>query len=289
MHILGKILAVFVILAAVCASLFTSKLIAVRNSYTAKVLASKTKATTTAAEIEKLEAKIDRLKAELFRSRDLWGTPWYNVDTKKADDDGVVVVNIGATSLVRQDMVLHGFEIAADGSSIYRGSFSPVEVRNDNARLQPNWRVTKEEVSGWNDGNWRWRNAIPPGHQENFDRQLLTIVKLIETLGDRRRTLDGQKQRLEDAESTVKLREAELVGGELLANSKALEPEFKIGLVAAVEQAEEERNKILQIVDDLRRQVRVIQSEIEQLQSDNNALVRKLPGANAQDTLTQKQ
>lgn len=289
MHILGKILAFLVIVAAVVAGIFTAKAVTVRNSYMSKIQAAKTKTTTTAAEVAKLESKIDRLNAELFRSRDLWGAAWNNVNTN-VNEDGSVVVAIGANNGVRQDLVMHGFELSPDGAtSIYRGSFTPDEVRNDSARLRPNWRASKEEIQTWNpQGVWRWRNALPSGHEENFDRQLLAIVKQVETIGDRRRTLEGQRQRLEDAENALKMREAELLGGELLGDAKNVESEFRIGLVAAAEEVEEQRNKVLEEVDELRRKVRAVQADIEQLQKENSGLVRKLPGANSRDALTQK-
>jgi hypothetical protein len=261
----------------------------VRNSWTAKVVASKNKFATTQPEIEKTEAKIQSLKAELFRSQDLWGIYWNGVQTDIRDqNEGILLVNFGASSGVRQDLALHGFEIAADGSSIYRGSFSPIEVRDTSATMKPNWRATPEDVGTWQPGLWRWRNTIPAGYQENFDRQLLANLKLEETLGDRRLTLAGQKQLFELANEGLKLREAELLGGEILGKAESVEPEFREGLVSAVEQEEEARNQKLQKVDELRRKVRKVQTEILQLQADNAALVKRLPGDRSGSALSQK-
>ncbi len=289
MHILGKILAFLVVIAAIVASIFTSKLVMVRNSWTAKSVTSKNKFSTNLPEIEKLQAKIDSLKSELFRSEELWGIPWNGVETNiKNAAEGTLIVNIGTSNGVRQNLALHGFEIAADGSSIYRGSFSPTEVGDANATLKPNWRATAEDVSKWQGGNWRWRNALPSGYQDNFDRQLLAILKLEETLADRRRTLIGQKELLEQANDGLKMREAELVGGDVLEKSPSVEPEFRDGLVSAIEQSEEERNKTLQKVDELRRKVRNVQAEIERLQTENKELVQRLPEPGPRNAVTQK-
>lgn len=289
MHVLGKILAFGVVIAAAVAGVFTAKLVAVRNSWTVKVAQSKDKYAKTTAEIEKLEARIDNLTGEYSRSQDLWGFAWNNVPTNIANPaDGSVLVNIGANLGIRQDMALHGFEIQADGSSIYRGSFTPTEVRDVNATLRPNWRISADDVKTWQQGNWRWRNALPSGYQENFDRQLLAVLKLEETLADRRLTLNGQKDLLEKANLALKSREAELLGGEALEGTDNAEQEFREGLVAAVEQAEEDRNKTLKEVDSLRRQVRTTQAEIERLQAENADLVQRLPQATPQNSLTQK-
>lgn len=287
MHTLGKVLAFLVVVAALVAGIFTSKLITVRNSWTQKTLASKDKAIKAQAQIDDLEAKIARLKAELFRSQDLWGGFWNGIQTS-TNPDGSLMINIGATSGIRQNLVLYGFETTPEGGTIYRGSFTPVEVRDASTTLKPNWRVTPEEVATWQQGPWRWRNAIPPGHSENIDQQLLTLTKEVETLGDRQRTLAGQKILLDEANQTLKVREAELVGGDLLEKSATSAPEFRDGLVATVEAEEEKRNQELEKVDELRRKIREAQARIEQLQTENDELVQKLPGAIPSNSLTQK-
>lgn len=293
MHVLGKVLAFLVVIAAAVAGIFTSKLVAVRNSWTIKVAQSKDKYAKTTAEIEKQEAIIDRLTGEYSRSQDLWGNApnWNNVPTAIADPaTGTLQVSIGSNSGVRQDLMMHGFEIQADGSSIFRGSFLPVEVRDVNASLRPSWRATADDISQWQPGNWRWRNALPSGYQENFDRQLLAILKLEETLADRKLTLSIEQDLLEKENQFLKLREAELLGGDLLEGTEGADPEFRDGLVAAVEQAEEDRNKSLVEVDDLRHKVRSTQAEIERLQAENTELVKRLPQPTTQTVVptTQK-
>ena len=64
MHTLGKVFAFLVVLAAIAASIFTAKLVQVRNSWTAKSLASKNKFNEAKPKIEALEAQIDSLKNE---------------------------------------------------------------------------------------------------------------------------------------------------------------------------------------------------------------------------------
>jgi len=289
MHVLGKVLASLVVLAAIGALLLTAKLVQVRNSWTAKTTAAKTKFADLQPKVDALEAKIDSLRNEIFRSRELWGTAYLSVETSKDDAaTGSLTTNLGTDRGIRTGMLLHGFEVAADGTSIYRGSFLVGDVQNNGSKLKPNFRVSADDVKTWVPGNWRWRNAVPPGYQETFDRQLLSILKDEETMTARGLDLKGQKELLTKAENGLKQREAELVGGEGLAKTQSVEPEFRDGLVSAVQETEEERNKILLTVDGLRRAVRNIEADIERLQSENAALVGRLPEPASRRAVTQK-
>jgi hypothetical protein len=153
--------------------------------------------------------------------------------------------------------------------------------------MKPNWRATSAEVKTWKPGNWRWRNQLPPGYAENFDKQLTAILKLEETRDDRLRTLEGQKKLRADAGRKLKQREAELIGGEELPKSESIPPEFRDGLVAAMAQVEEERNQTLLNLDKLRRQVRSVQADIERLLQENQNLADRLPKPETSRDVTQ--
>jgi hypothetical protein len=288
MHNLGKVLAFLVVAVAIGALLLTAKLVQVRNSWTVKTAAAKAKFADLQPKVDALEAKIDSLRNEIFRSRELWGTAYFPVETSIDDAGGNLTTNLGTDRQIRTGMLLHGFEVAADGTSVYRGSFLVGDVQNNGSKLKPNFRLSADDVKKWVPGNWRWRNAVPPGYQETFDRQLLSILKDEETMTARGLDLKGQKELLAKAENGLKQREAELVGGEGLAKAQSVEPEFRDGLVSAVQETEEERNKILLTVDELRRAVRNIEADIERLQSENTALVGRLPEPAPRRAVTQK-
>ncbi|WP_373651765.1 hypothetical protein [Schlesneria sp. DSM 10557] len=288
MNTLGKVFAFLVVIAAIAASILTAKLVEVRNSWTAKTLAAKNKFNETQPKIETLEAQIDSLQKDIFRSRDLWGNFWPIVQTNVVSPDGAVQVNVGSAAGVREGLQLHGFELLPDGTSVYRGSFVPAEIQQNGSVLKPNWRATPAEVATWGKaGNWRWRNLVPPGYTENFDKQLTTILKLEETLGDRMLTLKGQEQLLVEANNKLKLREAELLGGEELAGGDQLEPEYREGLVAAMERTEEERNELLLKIDDLRRKVRSVKDDIDRILVENTELTNRLPQPGTKSELSQ--
>lgn len=289
MHKLGIVLAFLVVIASGIAGVLTAKLVQVRNSWTAKVVASKANYQKSAQKIEELEARIDSLKSELFRSRELWGGFWPSVQTTKTNPtDGSLQIMIGTDQGVRDKELLHGFEIAQDGSAIYRGSFSVVGIQNNAANLKPNFRATPDDVEKWQPGNWRWRNLIPSGYLETFDRQLLTILKHEEVLRARTIALNTQKDLLAKANDSLKQREAELVGGDLLGKPANVGPEYREGLVATIEKEEEARNQVLQQIDELRRKVLKTQAEIELLKTENVELVNRLPASESKEDVAQK-
>ncbi|RLS82497.1 MAG: hypothetical protein DWI02_01990 [Planctomycetota bacterium] len=288
MNIWGKVLAFLVVIAAIFASIFSAKLVQVRNSWTRKSITSKNKFDELKPKIETVESQIRALNSELFLAREFWGAFLADVQTAvKNPADGSVEVNIGSDKGLQDHLLMHGFEIAEDGTSTYRGSFLPIKIENDRALMKPNWRATSAEVKTWKPGNWRWRNQLPPGYAENFDKQLTAILKLEETRDDRLRTLEGQKKLRADADRKLKQREAELIGGEELPKSESIAPEFRDGLVAAMAQVEEERNQTLLNLDKLRRQVRSVQGDIERLLQENQDLADRLPKPETSRDVTQ--
>jgi cell division protein FtsB len=285
MHISGKIAAWLVVIVAIVGAVFTSKVVQVRSSWTAKSLASQKKYEDLKPQIEKLEVEIDALKKEIFLAREHWGKAWDVVPTEIAPDgSGTVEIGIGTqtpspdgSGPVQDKMVLHGWQPLENGEMINRGSFLVVAANPNSCTLKPTNRVSAEEVRTWQPGQWRWRNMMPEGYAENFDKQLAIVFKLEETLYDRKKTLDGQIKLLAQANDELKVRESELVGGDGLSKAQFVEPEFREGLVAAVTTTEEARNKTLQSIDELRREVRHVQNAIEKLQKENNDLADRLP------------
>lgn len=289
MHNLGKVLAFLVVVAAIIAALFTAKLIQIRNSYTLKANTAKNKFLDLQPKIEALQAKIDSVRAEIFRSQELWGTAIPNVQSNIANKaEGTVHIGIGTDGGIRPNMLLHGFQMVPEAGVIYRGSFLVADAQKNESLLKPNFRVTPDDVKTWDSGVWRWRNALPSGYQETFDRQMLAILKDEETLRARAMTLEGQKELLKKSMASLKQRETELIGGEGMAKSESVGSEFREGLVAAIEKIEEDRNEILLKVDELRRAVRNVNADIERLHSENTDLVDKLPRATPRDAVTQK-
>lgn len=278
MHVMGKVGVWLVVIAAAVSTVFTAKLIQVRNSWTKKVSGLKSTYQALQPKIAELTEQQVRLEAELFRSTELWGKYWNGVLTQVRPADGVVQLGIGTNNGVAEKKVLYGFEILQDGTTVYRGDFTVVTARDVQSQLQPNWKVRTEDVQTWQpQANWRWRNVLPPGYQPRFDQHLLAISRADQILADRKSKLVVETGLEVQSKDQLNRREAELKGGEQLSKDPVVDIEFRDGLVAAVEEAEEARNKVLLKVDELRRRLRVVQHGIDHQKEENLELTRKLP------------
>ncbi len=278
MHVMGKVGVWLVVIAAAVSTVFTAKLIQVRNSWTKKVTGFKTAYQALQPKIAELNEQQARLESELFRATELWGKYSNNVLTQVRPNDGVVQVAIGTNNGVVEKKVLYGFEILQNGTSVYRGDFTVVTARDVQAQLQPNWKVRPDDVQTWQpQANWRWRNVVPTGYQPRFDQQLLAIWESDRTLAGRKEKLAVETGLDVAAQEQLKRREAELVGGGQLSKDPAVDIEYRDGLVAAVEEAEESRNQVLRKVDELRRRLRVVQHSIDDQKVVNLELTLKLP------------
>jgi len=281
MHIMGKIGVWLLVIAAAASTVLTAKFIQVRNSWTKKDVALQKSYETLQPKIADLTEQLARLQADYFRSKELWGQHLNDVVTSvQRQPEGILAIDRGINHGLREKMTLYGFEILPDGSSVYRGDFTVTTARDVQAQLQPNWRVRPEDVATWQqNGKWRWRNLVPPGIQPNYDQQILAIAKTDDTLTERKKKLATEVALEKAVEEQKNLREAELVGGDQLSKDPAVEVEYREGLVAAIEQTEEERNQVLRKVDDLRRRLRTAQQTVDRLKTENLELARKLPQA----------
>ncbi len=283
MNVWGKVLAVMVVIAGLASMVLTAKLITVRNSWTAKAqafvknYADASKQTREAAEQRQL------VLHELERMNREWGTDFRaagGVPTQLLSPaEGRLEVGLGLGAGLAEKQLIHGFEIKADGTSVYRGPyvvFGPPQA--ERSAVQPLWRIRPGEPGEWQAGRWRWRSSIPAGYSQHFDELMANFTKEDETLADRKASSAIQDKLIADATLALARRQAELVGGDELPKDEIVPPEFRLGLVSTLEAAEEERNSVLLEIDALRRQVRAARDAVVQLQQDNLALTAKLPG-----------
>lgn len=277
MHMMGKVGVWLVVVVAAVSTVLTSKLVQVRNSWTKKSVKLQADYQALQQKIGVSSAELARAEAELFRSRELWGQYLNDVNTTVNPATGVVNIERGLNHGLHEKQTLYGFELKPEGA-IYRGDFTVVTARDVQAQLQPNWKIRPEDVQTWApNGTWRWRNLIPPGYQPNFDTQLAAIERANDSLEDRKKKLTIETGLEKAAAETLKRREDDLQGGESLTKDPAVDPEFRIGLIPAVEEVEESRNLSLRKVDELRRRLRAVQRDVDRMKVDNVELTRKLP------------
>ena len=276
MHTMGKVGIWLVVVAAVAATMLTSKLIQVRNGWTKKASVAREEYRALVPKLAELQEQLDALEGDRFRALELWGNSSPPVPTT-VQAQGALVVDLGTNSGITEKKVVYGFEVLPDNSVVYRGDFTVATARDVQSQLTPNWKVRNQDGATWQISKWRWRNQLPSAYQQNFDKQILLLSQREDDLAVWRRSQDVQTKLVAQSQEQLKLREAELVGGDQLSKNAADAVEHREGLVAAVEQVEESRNQVLTKVDDLRRKLRTVQTDVDRLKALNVELTDKLP------------
>ncbi len=284
MHWSGKVFAWLLVPLMLAAMVLSAKLVKVRNGWAARIIKQKAEYGKLAEDLRAKQLEADRAFGDWHRATQFWG-PFAEAATNVQNPAaGTLTVALGTTHTLRQNQRLYGFEILADGSAVYRGDFVAQVVREGESSLAPIWRVRPGDTVGWQGGKWRWRLHLPASYPTRFDELTQALLLQDELAADRQKTLADQETLIEAAQTQLKFREAELVGGPELPQEEALEQEFREGLVAALEAVEEERNAQLVAIDRLRRSVRNLRSRIEATQAENRELAGKLPQPAAEIT-----
>jgi hypothetical protein len=154
---------------------------------------------------------------------------------------------------------LHVFADNGQGKVVYIGEFllgiGATELGEQTCMLYPTWRVSPQEMASWNFSNGvRLRTQIPPGGRAEIDNLNQTIQRSFEQLTQLNSRTEDQKRLKADADLALEVRRNELLGDSEGADV-AERPEFKLGLVKAIENTEEERNAVQVEVDTVRRSI----------------------------------
>jgi len=154
---------------------------------------------------------------------------------------------------------MHVFADNGQGKVVYTGEFllgiGPNELGDQTCVLYPTWNVSPQEMASWNFNNGvRIRTQIPPGGRAEIDNLNQTIQRSAGQLAQLNTRTEDQKLLKVDADQALQSRRNELLGDAEGADV-AERPEFKVGLVRAIEDAEEERNAVQVAVDSIRRNI----------------------------------
>lgn len=168
--------------------------------------------------------------------------------------------------------VVHVFALNGQGGSSYIGEFvagiGPNELSEQNATLIPIWNVTPQEMATWDfSGGVRMRSQIPAGGRSATGNLHQTIQRTYEQLTQTALRLEEQKRLSDAADAALTVRRNELLG-DPNGPDNADHPEYKVGLVQALQDLEEERNAVQVAVDQLRRLIKTA-AEFRQQQVDS--------------------
>ena len=287
MHTLGKVLAWFTFLLALGAVYMSAQVFAKRNAATAQLETNRAAYEKTIAPLE--EARLAYRKAQDAESQAVHGwTRLYGIDLpiEPGNAGQIAIRNLGQASGLQAGKRVHVFTAGADGQTIYLGPFTVSEVFDDRTNavadfpLRPSDRANWQNLVGQSAGHVY--GSIPSvGPESVLHLQQLMVHKGF-LLNDERNRLAVEQQAIEVANEHLNYRDSELHGDPNLQNERDALPQFVIdGLVKAIEDADESRNRTQTEVDDLRHQIKASYDEILKLQAANEALAGTLPAGEA--------
>ena len=293
MHILGKVLVWFSLLGVVPAVLLSVKMLDTQNSWTKKVAGLKKQNVEKAKILEEKAAKEKKLRDELAIAsmgagrfwRQLGGANSQPVNVAISNrQSGELTANIGSNHGITQfkakdangveadiNPTLHAFR--PDGSGfIYVGAFQVQSIRESQIAMLPMWKLQPGETQQWGAGGagWHFRTDIPISYQTRFDNLHADTEFTLREMISGQANLAQQQEALTDANQKLAEWQGQLIGPETPPAEPSLPPEFKIGLVPAMEAEEESRNKELAELDRLRHLLKDTNDLLQSLNRENS-------------------
>lgn len=144
------------------------------------------------------------------------------------------------------------------GQSYYIGEFVAdlPSLTDVGCILTPRWNATVQEINPQVfAGGARFRTLIPPGGRSLVENLRQSIQRANEQIYTTSLRIAEQKGLNAAAEQALEIRKRELLGDPDAADN-ADHPEYKLGLVQALEDLEEQRNAVQIAVDALRRTIK---------------------------------
>lgn len=200
---------------------------------------------------------------------------------------GLVARNVTDANGVQQPVrpVVHAFRGTAD-NLVYIGEFvaDVNQLGPNNVVLVPAWSATAEEYQSWQvpQAQWRFRTIVPPAPRRAMDELNRRITNIRELYAETQQNIQQQEALLAAATAQLEIRKKELLGNP--EGNPELPPEFVDGLLATIENEEEERNLLQLSVDSLRRLIKQSSDERQVLAESLRELVSRLPEPTEKDT-----
>lgn len=173
--------------------------------------------------------------------------------------------------------IAHVFTLNDQNQVVYIGEFAARldQLQDTNCILEPTWVPEPLEMAGWDFSRGaRIRSQIPPGPRNSFSGLNQTILRSFQQASLTDIHIEDQKRLNAAAEEGLNVRKRELTGdpnGPEIAEHS----EYRLGLVTALKNQEEERNAVQAEVDNLRRRLKTA-TELRQSQMED---VRRKAGA----------
>jgi hypothetical protein len=167
-----------------------------------------------------------------------------------------------------------------DGVVRFVGEMEVGNLQAQQSAMKPTWMLAPNEALLWQpqpgqQQKWRFRSQIPQSYKSRFEDQHARLLRAFQNGQTLEQQIALQNNLVQLANEDLNVRLGELVRGNPQAEPQEDRPELSIGLVAAIEAAEELRNELQKDVDDLRRMIKV-ESD---LQVENVVDLQEIVGA----------
>lgn len=307
MHVLGKILAWFVVIGAGAAVTLGARAFQVRTTW--QKLLREQKATYAEKGTELRRARIDQETAvvELSNLKRGWGMVWEEVDVRAAEQNngdesewhlqtndqqtpGIAI--LANASNQQAPLSVYAFKKSADGkNSTFIGNFAQVGGQGQFREWKTTWRVRpSDQAESWDGGKWRLRTVIPSHQKSRFMNLEVLLTAADQAFQDGTLNQEIKLGINTGADAQLESRIAQLTGDKRdPADRKVRLPvHMAEGLVRVIADAEEGRNQAIAAVDQLRRDLKSAQDRANLLLRQNSDLGRSLPGATGVTKVTRK-
>ncbi len=309
MHTFGKVCLWSTVVLSLVAIVLTAKLFKNRAHFVKQKLQYEEKIEKNRKDLYDLRRTVRQTHRDLTHELLGWNPYWNDVPVNIFDQNNSVEIGIGTQHGLKPEVdpndptkhqLVYCFQQGENGEYWFVGDFRVVTVGGDVATLEPNWKVSAEEAALWSgEKSWRIRSLVPSQHQVRFHGLELHETRFREELASKQSDLAKQKQLLAMATERRDQRVAEIDGptngaadlehhlrqnlpGDAgagqggNADAKNRPREDVVGLITALEEAEEQRNAIVAEADRLRRELLQTLTDFERTQAENLQIVESM-------------
>ncbi|MBS0261009.1 MAG: hypothetical protein JSS02_03560 [Planctomycetes bacterium] len=279
MHVTGKILAGFVIVAFLVSFYMTTKTLAVRDAWMKLAQDNEATIKKNDQDIALKTRTLQEKRADYARTMIGWDREWVSAGAV-VDQGGRLGLQIGTSQGIQPGQVLYVFAPVDDATSVYLGDFKVEQANEQQTRALPNSRRRAADLKEGQFQNVRVRTMIPNQYVKrlgDLDQSLLTAELSIQS---QQEELARQARLAEQAEKLIASRLAELNGKPELANVRVPDVHIR-GLLSSIVAEEEMRNAALIEADRLSRELKRTRDEFNTVRQENLKRVEGLQNTTA--------
>lgn len=287
MHILGKILLGLTLILAGAATWATANTLKVRNEWLKSITTRREAYKKTIPEVSRTENELFATRTEYDLLMQMWA-PMIGADITIQPNAsngvyGIVLNGIGPATGIRTEQIIHVFGASQQGGSNYVGPFKVNVVDPGRSSAVAAWPLRQSETANWNSAflygsKCRVYGSVPANAPENLLRYAQVLLSKDELLAAKGDLRDARKKEVEIANEHLNYRDIELHGNPSLEGDRGLLPDHMIdGQVKAIEALDEQRNRTVLKVDEIRHRLKLMYDEVQALRERNRQLVASLP------------